>query len=79
MISGCQEDIELKLSQRPQVLYNIFISLSDFTINFMKFFLFMKVKWVAASISKLIETLETRVANVKLLRKMAKTDPKVSS
>ncbi|XP_062500576.1 uncharacterized protein LOC134177811 [Corticium candelabrum] len=52
VISGCQEDIELKLSQRPQV------------------------EQVAASISKLIETLETRVANVKLLRKKAKTDPK---
>ena len=78
MISGCREDIELKLSQRPQVLYNIFISLSDFTINFMKFFLFMKMEQVGASISKLIEALETRVANVKLLRKMA-IDPKVSS
>ena len=69
MISGCQEDIELKLSQRPQVLYNVFISLSDVTINFMEFFLFMKVEQVAASISKLIEALETRVANVKLFRK----------
>ena len=39
----------------------------------------MKVEQVAASISKLIEALETRVANVKLLRKMAKTDSKVSS